>query len=52
MSLGGDIDTIASMAGAISGAYLRIDAIPAEWQRQLENPDYILDLAERLWQVT
>jgi len=31
VSLGGDADTIASMTGAISGAWLRIEAIPDEW---------------------
>jgi len=51
VSLGGDTDTIASMAGAISGAYLGIEVIPQEWQEQLENRDYILNLADRLWQV-
>jgi poly(ADP-ribose) glycohydrolase ARH3 len=51
VSLGGDTDTIASMAGAISGAYLGIEAIPLEWQERLENRAYILDLADRLWQV-
>jgi poly(ADP-ribose) glycohydrolase ARH3 len=51
ISLGGDTDTIASMAGAISGAYLGIEAIPQEWQERLENRDYILNLAERLWHV-
>lgn len=51
VSLGGDTDTIASMAGAISGAYLGIDTIPSEWQEQLENRGYILNLADRLWQV-
>jgi poly(ADP-ribose) glycohydrolase ARH3 len=52
VSLGGDTDTIASMAGAISGAYLGIDALPSEWQRQLENRDYISSLADRLWRAT
>jgi len=51
VNLGGDTDTIASMAGAISGAYLGIEAILTEWQEQLENRDYILNLADRLWQV-
>jgi poly(ADP-ribose) glycohydrolase ARH3 len=51
VSLGGDTDTIASMAGAISGAYLGIDALPSEWQRHVENRDYILNLTHRLWQV-
>jgi len=51
VSLGGDTDTIASMAGAISGAYLGIDALPTEWLRRLENHDYISDLADRLWRA-
>jgi poly(ADP-ribose) glycohydrolase ARH3 len=51
VSLGGDTDTIASMAGAISGAYLGIEAIPQEWQEYLENRNYIQNLADRLWQV-
>jgi poly(ADP-ribose) glycohydrolase ARH3 len=51
VSLGGDTDTIASMAGAISGAHLGIEAIPQEWLEQLENRDYILNLADRLWQA-
>lgn len=51
VSLGGDTDTIASMAGAISGAYLGIDALPPKWQGLLENRGYILNLANRLWQA-
>jgi len=51
VSLGGDTDTIASMAGAISGAYLGIDALPSEWQSQLENRDYISSLADKLWRA-
>ena len=51
VSLGGDTDTIASMAGAISGAYLGIDALPSEWQSQLENREYISSLADKLWRA-
>jgi poly(ADP-ribose) glycohydrolase ARH3 len=51
ISLGGDTDTIASMSGAISGAYLGLDAIPSKWQERLENRDYILDLADKLWHL-
>ena len=47
ISLGGDTDTIGAMAGAMSGAYLGIEAIPAEWQIKLENQEYITELAER-----
>jgi poly(ADP-ribose) glycohydrolase ARH3 len=51
ISLGGDTDTIAAMAGAISGAYLGIEAIPSKWRVKLENGEYIGDLAEKLWHL-
>lgn len=51
ISLGGDTDTIAAMAGAISGAYLGVEAIPPSWRARLENRHYIGLLAEKLWQL-
>ena len=51
VSLGGDTDTIAAMAGAISGACLGIEAIPSEWRAKLENREYIETLAEKLWHI-
>jgi poly(ADP-ribose) glycohydrolase ARH3 len=52
IGLGGDTDTVAAMAGAISGAFLGIDAIPAHLLRILEDgPDgrsHIDELATRL----
>jgi len=51
ISLGGDTDTIAGMAGAISGAYLGVEAIPDRWKGKLENRPYIETLAEKLWQL-
>lgn len=51
ISLGGDTDTIAAMTGAISGAYLGIEAIPETWRERLENRDYIEELAEELWLI-
>ena len=45
---GGDRDTLGAMAGAISGAYLGIEAIPAEWRWKLENRVYLESLAARL----
>jgi poly(ADP-ribose) glycohydrolase ARH3 len=51
ISLGGDTDTIGAMTGAISGAYLGIEAIPGKWQERLENRDYIAELADRLWRI-
>lgn len=53
--LGGDTDTLAAMAGAISGAYLGLTGVPTELTKQLENTpkgrDYIVDLADRLYSV-
>ncbi|XP_067867420.1 ADP-ribosylhydrolase ARH3 isoform X2 [Heterodontus francisci] len=36
ISLGGDTDTIATMAGAIAGAYYGKDLIPESWQKSCE----------------
>ena len=49
ISLGGDTDTIGAMPGAISGAYLGFESIPARWRDKLENRLYIGELAEKLW---
>jgi poly(ADP-ribose) glycohydrolase ARH3 len=50
-SLGGDADTIAAMTGAISGAYLGIEAVPDKWRMKLENQLYIEELATVLYDV-
>ena len=39
------------MAGAISGAYHGIEAIPEDWKRDLERREYIEKLAEELWEI-
>jgi len=49
ISLGGDTDTIGAMTGAISGAYLGIEAIPQGWIGKLENGGYLEELAEKLY---
>lgn len=55
--LGGDTDTIAAMTGALSGAFLGIQALPAPLLQRLEDhPEgkgrtYLLRLAEKLWQT-
>lgn len=50
--LGGDTDTIAAMAGAISGAHLGVGAIPASLVARLEDSprgrEFIPQLAEHL----
>ena len=48
ISLGGDTDTIASMAGAISGAYLGLGAIPSVWRERLEDVAQLEALADSL----
>jgi ADP-ribosylglycohydrolase len=44
----GDSDSIACIAGSISGAHLGIDAIPTAWVRKVEETEYLGSLAERL----
>jgi ADP-ribosylglycohydrolase len=44
----GDSDSIACIAGSISGAYLGIEAIPAAWVRKIEKTEYLGNLTERL----
>ncbi len=51
VSLGGDTDTIAAMAGALAGAYYGAEAWPRGWTQALENGpygrDYVFQLCER-----
>jgi poly(ADP-ribose) glycohydrolase ARH3 len=42
---GGDRDTLGAMAGALSGAYLGLAAVPARWRDKLENRDLIASRA-------
>jgi poly(ADP-ribose) glycohydrolase ARH3 len=49
---GGDRDTLGAMAGAISGAYLGVEAIPSRWLRKLENRQTIEELALELVRKT
>ena len=44
----GDSDSLACIAGAVSGAYNGLDAIPAAWRETVEKSDYLHDLARRL----
>ena len=45
---GGDVDTIASIGGGISGAFNGIDAIPEVLRQTVVDRDRIVDLADRL----
>jgi ADP-ribosylglycohydrolase len=44
----GDSDSVACIAGGISGAYLGIAAIPDKWVKNIEKTKYIEELALRL----
>jgi len=44
----GDSDSIACIAGSISGAFLGIKAIPQEWIDNIEKTEYLDELAKRL----
>lgn len=48
IAVGGDTDTIASMAGAIVGAHLGAESVPQAWIRRLEGADRLIQLADRL----
>lgn len=53
---GGDVDTTAAMAGAISGAYLGIDAIPSHLRHLLNDRgtwkfDELSELAQRCYEI-
>ncbi|CAL1279246.1 unnamed protein product [Larinioides sclopetarius] len=49
ISVGGDTDTIAGMAGSIAGAYYGIGAIPTELQERCEFKDEVDNLAHKLY---
>lgn len=48
---GGDRDTLGAMAGALSGAYLGVRAIPESWQKKLENYKLLENLAMLLLEM-
>ena len=51
VSLGGDADTIGSMAGAIAGACYGIEGIPSQWRETVENREYFEQLGKKLWET-
>ena len=42
----GDSDSIACIAGGISGAFLGLAAIPSQWVKNIEKSEYLNDLAD------
>jgi len=56
IAVGGDVDTTAAMAGAISGAYLGLEALPRDLARNLNDQDRwgydeLVGLAHRMFEV-
>lgn len=51
-SCGGDTDTIASMVGAMSGAYHGEAAIPKHWGKEVEGAREILRKADKLYSLS
>ena len=49
LRIGGDVDTIAAIAGAMSGAHNGVDAIPARLVIGVKDSAEIMDLGERLF---
>ncbi len=52
LRLGGDTDTIAAMAGALSGARVGIGGIPSGLIERLEDRERIVGLAEKLYRAS
>ncbi len=46
----GDSDSIACIAGYLSGARLGIHAIPPEWIHSIEKRDYLYEIADQVWE--
>lgn len=47
VNLGGDTDTIASIAGSLAGLYYGLDSIPKEWISTLAKLDMIHDVCDK-----
>lgn len=52
ISLGGDTDTIASMTGAISGAYFGDNIIPKNLILHCEGHEEIITMANQLYEIS
>lgn len=52
ISVGGDTDTIASMAGSIAGAFYGADIIPEVLQKRCELIDEVCQLGQKLFDLS
>lgn len=56
ITVGGDVDTTAAMAGAISGAYVGLDAVPPNLTHHLTDQGswgqaHLIDLADQCYEI-
>jgi len=51
VSVGGDTDTYAAVAGGLLGAYYGIEGIPQDWQKVLIGRDKMIELADGLYDL-
>lgn len=50
VNLGGDTDTVASVAGGLACIYYGLEEIPEEWFSKLQNRKYLEEVAENFFQ--
>jgi ADP-ribosylglycohydrolase len=50
VTTGGDTDTVGAIGGALLGAYYGYSNIPDELISFIKNRNYIIDVAERLYE--
>lgn len=48
----GDSDSVACIAGGISGAYNGLAAVPERWRTRVENADLLLRTGAELWDAS
>ncbi|MFH1747699.1 MAG: ADP-ribosylglycohydrolase family protein [Planctomycetota bacterium] len=48
VNMDGDSDSVGCIAGAISGAFNGVDAIPGDWRATIEQADYLVEVARAL----
>jgi ADP-ribosyl-[dinitrogen reductase] hydrolase len=51
-NFGDDADTIAAISGTIAGARYGIEGIQADWIKDVELSDYLMNLANRIWETS
>lgn len=52
VNFGGDTDTIGSIIGQIAGAYYGFDSIPKLWTLKIVKKDKIMEIIEKLYEVS